>query len=211
MRILYLDLDTLRPDHLGCYGYHRNTSPNIDRIAAEGVRFDNYHCSDAPCLPSRTALMTGRFGIHTGVVGHGGTAADMRLEGAAARLPHATYLDQPARDAQGGRAAHLLHRRLRRAPLALLVLRRLPRDPRHGPGRHGVGRGGDPHRAGLDRAQRRARQLVSARQLLGPAHALPRARGVRQSVRRRSAARVAHRGGAGRAPRAGRPAQRAET
>lgn len=81
MRILYLDLDTLRPDHLGCYGYHRNTSPNIDRIAAKGVRFDNYYCSDAPCLPSRTALMTGRFGIHTGVVGHGGTAADMRLEG----------------------------------------------------------------------------------------------------------------------------------
>jgi arylsulfatase A-like enzyme len=82
MRILFLDLDTLRPDHLGCYGYHRNTSPNIDRIAAEGLRFDNYYCSDAPCLPSRAALMTGRFGIHTGIVGHGGTAADMRLEGA---------------------------------------------------------------------------------------------------------------------------------
>ena len=83
MRILYLDLDTLRPDHLGCYGYHRDTSPNIDRIAAQGVRFDNTYCSDAPCLPSRAALMTGRFGIHTGVVGHGGTCADMRLEGPA--------------------------------------------------------------------------------------------------------------------------------
>ena len=81
MRILFLDLDTLRPDHLGCYGYHRNTSPNIDSIAAQGVRFDGYYCSDAPCLPSRAALWTGRFGIHTGVVGHGGTAADMRLEG----------------------------------------------------------------------------------------------------------------------------------
>lgn len=81
MRILYLDLDTLRPDHLGCYGYERNTSPNIDRVAEEGVRFNNYYCSDAPCLPSRAALMSGRFGIHTGIVGHGGTAADMRLEG----------------------------------------------------------------------------------------------------------------------------------
>ncbi|MCL5997641.1 MAG: sulfatase [Chloroflexi bacterium] len=81
MRILLLDLDTLRPDHLGCYGYHRNTSPNIDAVARQGVRFDNYYCSDAPCLPSRAALMSGRFGIHTGVVGHGGTAADMRLEG----------------------------------------------------------------------------------------------------------------------------------
>ncbi len=82
MRILFLDLDTLRPDHLGCYGYHRDTSPNIDRIANEGVRFDNYYCSDAPCLPSRAALFSGMFGIHNGAVGHGGTAADMRLTGA---------------------------------------------------------------------------------------------------------------------------------
>lgn len=81
MRLLYLDLDTLRPDHLGCYGYHRNTSPNIDRVAAEGVVFDNYYASDAPCLPSRASMMTGRFGIHTGAVGHGGTNADLRLEG----------------------------------------------------------------------------------------------------------------------------------
>ena len=28
MRILYIDVDSLRPDHLGCYGYHRNTSPS---------------------------------------------------------------------------------------------------------------------------------------------------------------------------------------
>ncbi len=81
MRILILDLDTLRPDHLGCYGYRRNTSPNIDKIADQGIRFNNYYCSDAPCLPSRAALISGRFGIHTGAVGHGGTAADMRLEG----------------------------------------------------------------------------------------------------------------------------------
>lgn len=81
MRVLFLDLDTLRPDHLGCYGYHRNTSPNINAIAATGVRFNNYYCSDAPCLPSRTALMTGQFGIHSGVVGQGGTAADILSEG----------------------------------------------------------------------------------------------------------------------------------
>ncbi len=81
MRILYLDLDTLRADHLGCYGYRRNTSPNIDRIAAEGAVFENYYCSDAPCLPSRAALMSGQFGIHTGQVGHDGTAADRRHDG----------------------------------------------------------------------------------------------------------------------------------
>lgn len=81
MRVLFLDLDTLRPDHLGCYGYHRNTSPNIDRIAGEGVRFDNYYTPDAPCLPSRAALVSGQLGIHNGAVGHGGTCADMRLQG----------------------------------------------------------------------------------------------------------------------------------
>ena len=81
MRILYLDLDTLGPDHLGCYGYPRQTSPNIDSVAAQGVRFEQVYASDAPCMPSRTALMTGQFGFHTGVVGHSGTAGDMRLEG----------------------------------------------------------------------------------------------------------------------------------
>ena len=81
MKILYIDIDSCRPDHLGCYGYHRNTSPNIDAIACEGLRFEKYYTPDAPCLPSRTALYTGMFGIHSGVVGHGGTAADPRLEG----------------------------------------------------------------------------------------------------------------------------------
>lgn len=81
MRIIFLDLDTLRPDHLGCYGYFRNTSPNIDSIAREGVRFDRYYCSDAPCLPSRSALSSGMFGIHNGAVGHGGTAGDQFIEG----------------------------------------------------------------------------------------------------------------------------------
>lgn len=81
MRILYLDIDTLRADHLGCYGYLRNTSPHIDGLAATGVRFENVYASDAPCLPSRAAMFTGRFGIHTGIVGHGGTAADMRPVG----------------------------------------------------------------------------------------------------------------------------------
>nr|WP_280521150.1 sulfatase [Paenibacillus mangrovi] len=79
---MYLDIDSLRADHLGCYGYQRDTSPNIDRIAKDGVRFENYYTSDAPCAPSRTALLSGRFGIHSGLIGHGGTAGDYRHEGA---------------------------------------------------------------------------------------------------------------------------------
>lgn len=89
MRILYIDIDSLRPDHLGCYGYHRDTSPNIDRVAAEGVRFDNVFVSDAPCVPSRSSLFSGRFGIHTGIVCHNGTAGDPFVEGSD-RLPQST-------------------------------------------------------------------------------------------------------------------------
>jgi arylsulfatase A-like enzyme len=81
MRILYIDIDTLRPDHLGCYGYHRNTSPNIDTLAQQGIRFENCYATDAPCMPSRTALWSGRFGFHTGVVNHGGTAGEPFIEG----------------------------------------------------------------------------------------------------------------------------------
>ncbi len=81
MRVLYIDIDTLRADHLGCYGYHRATSPNIDRVAAGAVVFESVYASDVPCLPSRTALLTGRFGIHNGVVNHGGTDADPAIDG----------------------------------------------------------------------------------------------------------------------------------
>ena len=75
MRLLYIDIDSLRPDHLGCYGYHRDSSPTIDRLAREGVRFTNVYASDVPCLPSRTALWSGRTGFHNGVVNHGGRRA----------------------------------------------------------------------------------------------------------------------------------------
>lgn len=83
MRVLYIDVDTLRPDHLGCYGYHRPTSPNIDRVASESdsVRLESCYASDTPCLPSRSALISGRFGIHTGVINHGGVTADLGPDG----------------------------------------------------------------------------------------------------------------------------------
>lgn len=81
MRFLYLDIDTLRHDHLGCAGYHRDTTPNIDALAADAVRFSQVYASDVPCLPSRTALATGTLGIRNGVVNHGGVTADLRPEG----------------------------------------------------------------------------------------------------------------------------------
>jgi len=82
MRIIYVDIDTLRADHLGCYGYHRATSPAIDALAKESLRFDRCYASDTPCLPSRTALTFGQFGINVGGINHGGVAAEPFIEGA---------------------------------------------------------------------------------------------------------------------------------
>lgn len=91
--ILYIDVDSLRPDHLGCYGYDRPTSPNIDALAADGILFTGVHASDTPCLPSRTALWSGRFGLVTGVVGHGGTVCEPRRQGET-RAWAGTFLDE---------------------------------------------------------------------------------------------------------------------
>ena len=78
MRVLLIDVDSLRPDHLGCYGYERDTSPHIDRLAAQSVVFTNCFASDTPCLPSRTALATGRFGVKNGVNTHNGPGQQLR-------------------------------------------------------------------------------------------------------------------------------------
>ncbi len=79
MRILYLDIDTLRPDHLPAYGYDRPTAPAITQLAQEGVTFSECYVSDSPCVPSRAALVSGRFGIHNGVVTHWGAGAVFRM------------------------------------------------------------------------------------------------------------------------------------
>ncbi|MFQ5806439.1 MAG: sulfatase [Phycisphaerae bacterium] len=57
--IVLISVDTLRPDHLGCYGYDRNTSPRIDRLATEGVLFENAISSTSWTLPAHAALFTG--------------------------------------------------------------------------------------------------------------------------------------------------------
>ncbi|KZN23311.1 hypothetical protein A4G99_14865 [Haladaptatus sp. R4] len=71
VRILYLDVDSLRADHVGAYGQSAPTTPNIDALAADSVRFDAAYVANSPCMPSRAALMTGRYGIHNGVETHG--------------------------------------------------------------------------------------------------------------------------------------------
>ena len=59
--ILIVASDSLRADHLGCYGYTRNTSPHIDALARESVRFDAMTVSSASTIESWTTLLTGRW------------------------------------------------------------------------------------------------------------------------------------------------------
>jgi arylsulfatase A-like enzyme len=100
MRIIYDDVDTLRADHTTPYGYHRDTTPNLQALASRSVVFERYYCSDSPCLPSRTALTSGQFGITNGVIGHFGEAARFRLDSGHGPHPARPLLGQ--RLQQGG-------------------------------------------------------------------------------------------------------------
>ena len=72
--VLLISIDTLRPDHLGCYGYGRETSPAIDRLAREGVLFENHISSTSWTLPAHAALFTGLADSVHGCVDATGTA-----------------------------------------------------------------------------------------------------------------------------------------
>jgi arylsulfatase A-like enzyme len=58
---LYIMVDQLRADWLGCYGHSVVKTPNIDAIAAEGTRFDEFHVATPVCMPNRASFMTGRM------------------------------------------------------------------------------------------------------------------------------------------------------
>jgi iduronate 2-sulfatase len=68
--VLLILVDDLKPT-LGCYGDPAAKTPNIDRFAARGLRFDLAYCNQAVCAPSRFTLMLGSHSTSTGLYGLG--------------------------------------------------------------------------------------------------------------------------------------------
>ena len=65
--IVFILADDLGYGDLGCYGQKLIQTPNVDRMAAEGMRFTNFYCGAAVCAPSRCTLMTGKHLGHATV------------------------------------------------------------------------------------------------------------------------------------------------
>jgi arylsulfatase A-like enzyme len=70
MNFILLTIDSLRADHLGCYGYHKNTSPNIDRLAESSIVFQRAITNAPYTKPSFKSIMTSTYpfsfeGYHT--------------------------------------------------------------------------------------------------------------------------------------------------
>ena len=59
--VIYIYADDLGYGDLSCYGATRIKTPNLDKLAASGIRFTDGHCTSATCTPSRYALMTGEY------------------------------------------------------------------------------------------------------------------------------------------------------
>jgi arylsulfatase A-like enzyme len=68
--IVLITIDTLRADHLSCYGYERETSPHIDKVAEKGILFKNVIAPSSWTAPSMVSLFTSTYPINHGVI-HG--------------------------------------------------------------------------------------------------------------------------------------------
>ena len=68
--VIYFLADDLGVGDLGSYGQQHIQTPNIDKLAAEGMRFSRHYAGSSVCAPSRASLMTGRDMGHTDIRGN---------------------------------------------------------------------------------------------------------------------------------------------
>ena len=67
LNVVLITIDTLRADHLGCYGYKQIKTPNIDGLAADGARFERAFAAVPVTLPSHTSMLTGTYPMLSGI------------------------------------------------------------------------------------------------------------------------------------------------
>ena len=76
--VLLITIDTIRADHLSAYGYELETTPELSRLAGEGVRFDTAYASTATTAPSHVSLFTSLHPVTHRVVKNGRPLAPPR-------------------------------------------------------------------------------------------------------------------------------------
>ena len=91
--ILFILIDDMGYADLGCYGNELVTTPAIDKLAKEGIRFTKYYASAPICSPSRVAVFTGQYPTRWGIT---------------------SYIDSRARNEERGMKNFLFHREISR-------------------------------------------------------------------------------------------------
>ena len=67
LNVILITIDTLRADHVGCYGYKQIKTPNIDALASDGARFERAFSVVPVTLPSHTTMLTGTYPMLSGM------------------------------------------------------------------------------------------------------------------------------------------------
>jgi arylsulfatase A-like enzyme/Tfp pilus assembly protein PilF len=89
--LLLITIDTLRADALGCYGGRPETTPKLDQLAREGVRFESAYAHVPLTLPSHTSILTGRYPFEHGIRDNAGYRFDGRYQTLATVLHRRGY------------------------------------------------------------------------------------------------------------------------
>ena len=71
LNLIIISIDTLRPDHMGVYGYDKNTTPNIDAWAKDAIVFSNMHTIIPATYPSFAILQTGMHPLESMIINNG--------------------------------------------------------------------------------------------------------------------------------------------
>jgi arylsulfatase A len=128
LNVVFMLADDLGWGELGCYGQQKIPTPNLDRLAAQGMRFTQHYCGAPVCAPSRCVLLTGRH------LGHAEIRGNLQAQ---SRLPEFTEGQYPL-SAQALTVARVLQR----AGYDTAAIGKWGLGP--------VGSSGDPNRQGFD-------------------------------------------------------------